>query len=130
MAAFSISFTSLYSQNITNCEILTALLNNKEIEKVFHFSLHKGKPIIFVDIKQIFKGCQLDSAYGRAVKIVHDSSYIHVIDNSNIIIHSLVKKRSIYRIELYHRIMEAYGHVEFARKSGRYIVSKVLMGNF
>lgn len=130
IAAFTLYYTSLYSQRGANCGMLTALLNNKEVDKVFHLALNRSVPIIFVDPKQIFKDCQIDSAYGRTVKIVHDSSYVSIVDDSNIIIKSLVQKGKKYQLELYHKIMQAYGYVEFTRKRGQYKVSEVMMGNY
>jgi hypothetical protein len=120
----------LYSQRHADCRLLTELLRNDDVRRVFHLDLYKGVPIIFVDAKKYFDSCQIGSVFGRPVKIVHDSSLENVIDDSNIIIMSLVTKGNMYRIELYHKIMEAYGHIEFRKKRNKYVIKKVLMGNF
>ena len=127
---FCFHFDLLNAQQNDKCEILTGLLRNEEVRKVFHLDMHKSMPINFIDTKQIFNSCEIDSVYGREVKVLHDSSYINVINNSNIIVNSLAKKGRKYKIELYHKIMEAYGYIELTKKGRHYIVSKVLMGNF
>jgi|SRR6185312_2774346 len=119
-----------FSYSQADCQMLTNLLKNDDIRRIFHLDLYKGVPIIFVDAKNYFSNCQIDNAFARPVKVVHDSSYQSIIDDSNIIIMSLVKKGNRYRIELYHKIMEAYGHIEFKKKRDKYIIKKVLMGNF
>jgi hypothetical protein len=127
---FCLHCESLDAQQNAECEILTGLLRDDKIRKVLHLDMNKSMPINFIDTRRFFKNCEIDSIYGREVKVIHDSSYISIINNSNIIINSLKKRGRKYKIELYHKIMEAYGYVELKKKGRRYIVSKVLMGNF
>ncbi len=86
--------------------------------------------LFFIDLKKNFAGCTIDKFYNRNVDIVIDSSLLNVNNPSNIIIVNLKKVSNNYDMEIHQKYTGAYGHVEFKRKRGAYIISKFLIGYF
>jgi hypothetical protein len=121
---------SAYAQHAENCQVLSAILNDDMSRRTFKFDKNKELPIVFIDIKGLFKGCEFSKAYDRNVKIIEDTTHMHEDNASYIVLFNLKKERKKCKLEIYQKHTGAYGHIEFRKKKQDYILSKFDVGYF
>jgi hypothetical protein len=124
-----ISFQCAYGQE-NKCDLLFVLLKNENVKQIFNLQRFKIPVIIFVDTNRFFEGCIIGSIYGRAVRIVHDSSYIQEENYSNLVLYNLLPTKKGFKLEVFYRVKQAYGWVEFKKKGNKFEVSKTSLGYF
>jgi hypothetical protein len=130
MIMMSILFYPSIGQKNNSCELLAALLKHEEARKVFYFNKHTEVPIVFVDVHYYFKDCTITNYYGREVKIVHDSSYLEQVNYSNIIINILPQTGRTHKISAYYKMRNAIFKVNFKRRNGKIVITKIEGGYY
>lgn len=115
------------TQSENNCNILIALLGDREACNTFKFDKRKDTPIVFIDMKNKFNNCIISDFYEREIEISKDT-----LDNrvENIKIYNLVKYRNNYELEVHQKFTGAYGKILFKERKGKFYITKFLVGYF
>jgi hypothetical protein len=127
---FVASSFNVYGRDSTSCKVLMGLLKHKDAQRIFFFDEYKHLPIIFIDTKHKFENCSYLAINDKQVEIVHDSLYVQQKGISYIIIHSFKRRHKKYEIVIEQKATGAYGHIEFVKKGGEFVVSKFNIGYF
>lgn len=127
--ALCLPFT-LQSQNSQHCLILTTLLRDTMACQTFKFDKHKDLPIVFIDKKGIFKGCNIPPFYSREIEVREDTSGINETNHSNIILLNLIKYRKKFKMEVHQKYTGAYGNIIFRKRRNEFTISKFEVGYF
>src|SRR5262245_59857486 len=99
---------SANAQHAENCQILSAILKDDMSRRTFKFDNNKESPIVFIDIKGLFKGCEFSKAYDRNVKIIEDTTHMYEDNASYIVLFGLKQGRRKYKLEIYQKYTGAY----------------------
>ena len=120
----------LYAQEKVNCGIINSLLQDKRAQRELYLDDYKNLPIVFTDIKNNFKECNIQSFNGRKIEIVHDSSYLSKKGVQYITINDLKSAHPKYTIYIYQKATGAAGRIEFIRTKNKMVVSKYKIGYY
>jgi hypothetical protein len=118
----SITNVLCFSQEITRCQVVDAVLKFDKANEIFFFKKNDRVPIVFVDVDTLLKDCKFKDYYGRKVEVAHDSSYLQIANESNITVKGIQKIGNLQKIWLFYASANAFFTFVIKRKAGKVIV--------